>query len=157
MKTLKKIIGLFLLISLIFTMDSYAQGRGNGNGKKGHPKAYKHHQGNHKGKQHQAYRQQGPPPWAPAHGYRAKQHVYFPDYHVFYDARRSGYVYWNNGNWAFSAVMPAFIANIDLGNARVQVMSEVPLNARPEIYYDDYYRTYPPRRGSANINIHIPF
>lgn len=157
MKTLKKIIGLFLIISLIFVMDGYAQGRGNGHGKKGHPKEYKHHQGKYKGKHHQAYRQQGPPPWAPAHGYRAKQHVYFPDYHFFYDARRSGYVYWNNGNWAFSAVLPAFIANIDLGNARMQLMSDIPLNARPEIYYDDYYRSYPPRRVSANINIHIPF
>ncbi|WP_304516613.1 hypothetical protein [Cecembia rubra] len=155
MKTLRKIIGLSLLISLIFVMDGYGQGRGNV--KNGHQKEYKHHQGKYKGKQQQAYRQQGPPPWAPAHGYRAKQHVYFPDYHVFYDARRSGYVYWNNGNWAFSASMPAFIANIDLGNARIQVMSDIPLNARPEIYYDDYFRNYPPRRGSANLNIHIPF
>lgn len=157
MKTFRKIIGLFLFVSLLFVMDGYAQGRGKGNGKKGPHKEYRHHSGKNQGRQHQAYRKQGPPPWAPAHGYRAKQHVYFPDYHVFYDARRSGYVFWNNGAWVFSAAVPAFIANVDLGNTRVQVMSDIPLNARPEIYYENYYRTYPPRRVSANINIHIPF
>lgn len=27
---------------------------------------------------------QGPPPWAPAHGYRAKtRHIYFPDHNVY--------------------------------------------------------------------------
>lgn len=41
---------------------------------------------------------QGPPPWAPAHGYRAKtRHIYFPDQNMYYDIQRGNYIYFNNG------------------------------------------------------------
>jgi hypothetical protein len=96
----------------------------------------------------------GPPPWAPAHGYRAKQHVYFPDYHVFYDPYRGGYSYWNNNTWSFSQVIPAILGSVDLGRARVQLLSDIPLTTRPELYYNRYSTMYPAR--SVNISVPIP-
>ncbi|MCD6064772.1 MAG: hypothetical protein K0R82_2683 [Flavipsychrobacter sp.] len=96
----------------------------------------------------------GPPPWAPAHGYRAKQHAYFPDYHVFYDPNRGGYSYWQNNSWNFSPSLPGFLGGIDLGKARIQLLGDVPLTTRPETYYNRYSQLYPAR--SVNITVPIP-
>ena len=47
---------------------------------------------------------QGPPPWAPANGYRAKvRHVYFPTQNMYYDLQDRVYIYANGGNWSISA------------------------------------------------------
>jgi hypothetical protein len=38
--------------------------------------------------------QKGPPPWAPAHGHRAKyKYLYFPECPAYYDTDRSVYFY----------------------------------------------------------------
>lgn len=61
---------------------------------------------------------QGPPPWAPAHGYRAKtRHIYFPQYNMYYDTYRSSYLYLNGRNWAVSATLPSIFVGVNLGNA----------------------------------------
>jgi hypothetical protein len=52
-----------------------------------------------------------PPPWAPAHGYRAKQvpeypYVYYPAQQVYY-APASGTWFWmNGGNWQVGVNLP---------------------------------------------------
>lgn len=143
-------IGLMLALLPLFT---FAQGKGHGHGK-GH---YKHE--NVKGHRVDTYhgygrKGGGPPPWAPAHGYRAKQHVYFPDYYTFYDPYRNGYVYWQNNSWAFSPTVPRFLANVDLGAARIQLLGDIPLTTHPEAYYNRYSQMYPAR--SVNISIPIP-
>jgi hypothetical protein len=84
-------------------------------------------------------------PWATPHHYNYNSHVYFPDYQVFYDPYQGGYEYMNGNRWAFSENLPAFLANVDLGGARIQVMSGVPLSTHPRTYYNTYYRRYPPR------------
>jgi hypothetical protein len=130
----------------------FAQGKGNG---KGHSKQ-KHNKTQKivKTKEYRGYKVKGgPPPWAPAHGYRAKQHVYFPDYYTFYDPYRNGYVYWNNG-WVFTPTTPGFLTNVNLGAARLQMLSNVPLTTRPEIYYNQYAQQYPAK--AVNINVTIP-
>jgi hypothetical protein len=54
----------------------------------------------------------GPPPWAPAHGYRAKQapayhYVYYPAQQVYY-APASGTWFWmSGGNWRFGVHLPS--------------------------------------------------
>ncbi len=64
---------------------------------------------------------QGPPPWAPAHGYRAKvRHVYFPTQNMYYDLQEGVYIYANGGNWSISAALPSVFRNINLG-AAVQI------------------------------------
>lgn len=95
----------------------------------------------------------GPPPWAPAHGYRAKQHAYFPDYYTFYDANRDGYVYWNNGQWMFSRSVPAFLSGVDLGIARLQLLTDIPLATQPETYYRRYSSAYPAQRVTITVPV----
>ncbi len=59
---------------------------------------------------------QGPPPWAPAHGYRAKtKHIYFPEQNFYYDIEAHNYIYLNRGRWSISATIPRPFININLG------------------------------------------
>ena len=61
---------------------------------------------------------QGPPPWAPAHGYRAKtRHIYFPDQNMYYDIQRGNYIYFNNGKWSVSVKVPSIFVGINLGKS----------------------------------------
>ena len=61
---------------------------------------------------------QGPPPWAPAHGYRAKtRHIYFPDQNMYYDIQRSNYIYFSNGKWSISTRVPSIFVGINLGRS----------------------------------------
>ena len=100
------------------------------------------------------YKRNGPPHWAPAHGYRAKHHVYFRDYYTFYDPYRDGYVYRHNNGWRFSRSVPAFLVNVDLGRARVQYLTDVPLNQRPERFHSRYSKRYP-RDPRVQVNISL--
>ncbi len=60
----------------------------------------------------------GPPPWAPAHGYRAKtKHIYFPDQNMYFDLQKGMYIYLSNGNWVFSAKLPTLSGNQNLNTA----------------------------------------
>ncbi|MCL4641930.1 MAG: hypothetical protein M5Z89_23205 [Olivibacter sp.] len=87
-------------------------------------------------------RKHGLPSWALAHHYDASRHVYFRDYHTFYDPYRGGYVYLNGGNWRFSAEIPSFMVNVDLGRANIMVVKDVPISRHPEDFYDDYDEDY---------------
>ena len=61
---------------------------------------------------------QGPPPWAPAHGYRAKtRHIYFPDQNMYYEIQRGNYIYFNNGKWSVSVKVPSIFVGINLGKS----------------------------------------
>lgn len=63
-------------------------------------------------------KQQGPPPWAPAHGYRAKtRHVYFPERNFYYDVQKGVYIYINNGRWEVSVKLPSFLSGYNLRSA----------------------------------------
>src|SRR5690606_14429038 len=116
---------------------------------------YAQKSGKHYNKNYQKnYKRKGPPHWAPAHGYRAKHHVYFRDYYTFYDPYRDGYVYRHNNGWRFSRSVPVFLANIDLNRARVQLLTDIPLNQHPERYYSRYSKRYP-RDSRVQINISL--
>lgn len=167
----KTIVFFTALVTLgLFTASgSLAQGRGHDRGHGSHhPREKRGHEQQHHDRhvyreRHDHYRpapryayrhhRSGPPPWAPAHGYRARHHVYFRDYHTFYDPYRGGYVYWQDNRWIFSPRLPVFMANVDLGRARIQVMTGIPLSRHPEVYYGQYARRYP---GSINIRIPAP-
>lgn len=57
----------------------------------------------------------GPPPWAPAHGYRAKtRYVYFKDHDVYYDNERGVYISISGKGWKIEAKLPDVLKNIDL-------------------------------------------
>ena len=78
-------------------------------------------QGKGKGKSKVAKKEAGPPPWAPAHGYRAKtRYVYFSQYNVYYDHDRGVYISLGGNNWQVTAKLPSILSGVDL-NAAVKV------------------------------------
>lgn len=49
----------------------------------------------------------GPPPWAPAHGYRAKfRYRYWPAVQIYYDLDRGLYFYFYMNRWRCSPTLP---------------------------------------------------
>ncbi|HJW24337.1 MAG TPA: hypothetical protein VJ576_05505 [Rhodocyclaceae bacterium] len=50
-----------------------------------------------------------PPPWAPAHGYRAKQHryIYYPEYQVYYAPETQLWFWFGGGQWRTGVSLPA--------------------------------------------------
>ena len=61
---------------------------------------------------------QGPPPWAPAHGYRAKtRYVYFPDENMYYDLHSRNYIYLSGRNWVVRTSVPRIFVGINLGKS----------------------------------------
>lgn len=72
-----------------------------------------------------ASKPKGPPPWAPARGYRAKtRHIYFPDFGIYFDVRREVYIFQDRGGWAVSVSLPSGIT-IDGLKASVQIELEL--------------------------------
>lgn len=89
----------------------------------------------------------GPPPHAPAHGYRAKHmYHYYPSAHVYYEPARGVYFYYENGNWRVGASLPAHI-RISAGE-RVVIQMD---SDRPYVDFEAHKKRYPPgqakRRG----------
>ena len=102
----------------------------------------------------------GPPPWAPAHGYRAKKqayyphayyprvyhpryryhYVYYPRYNFYYDNFRGVYIYLNGGRWAIGARLPVPLRRLDLGNC-YRVGLNVNTNY-PQYYNENHRRQY---------------
>ncbi|VBB44155.1 conserved exported hypothetical protein [uncultured Desulfatiglans sp.] len=83
---------------------------------------------------------QGPPPWAPAHGYRAKyRYRYYPDDYVYYDGSRRLYFYDAGGGWSASVALPSSM-HIHLDRYTVIEMD----TDRPYVYHSDVVKRYPP-------------
>ena len=82
----------------------------------------------------------GPPPWAPAHGYRAKyRYHYYPSSYVYYDLGRKLYFYYDGGNWQLSVSLPASI-HIDIGDYVTLEMN----TGKPYEYHSEVLKRYPP-------------
>jgi hypothetical protein len=86
------------------------------------------------------HKKKGPPPHAPAHGYRAKhQYRYYPSSSVYYDTGRRLYFYIKGGNWEVGASLPNQI-RIGLGDS-----VKIELNTdKPYIYHSEHVNKYPP-------------
>ncbi len=88
--------------------------------------------------------QADPPPWAPAHGHRAKKHkekhayryYYYPEQQVYYSEVKRGYYYIDRGAWLFSPTIPT---RIRLGRY-VNVDLETPIPYTQHTYIE---KTYP--------------
>jgi hypothetical protein len=94
----------FYIVGLVFTLffitansqELFAQGKGKGKGEV-------------------TKKENGPPPWAPAHGYRAKtRYVYFSEYDVYYDHDRGVYISIGGNNWQVTAKIPSILSGVDL-------------------------------------------
>jgi len=83
----------------------------------------------------------GPPPWAPAHGYRAKtRYVYFTEHNFYYDNSKGVYIYLVGRNWEVSASIPRLFKGIDF-NAAVKIDLDLEAND-PQRYNEDHRRKY---------------
>jgi hypothetical protein len=84
--------------------------------------------------------EKAPPPWAPAHGHRAKHHYrYYPSSYVYFDTGRGLYFYYEGGAWQVSVSLPTHI--------RIAVGDYVTLEMdtdRPYTYHSDVVKRYPP-------------
>jgi hypothetical protein len=123
-KTIIKALGFFLVLNMVLPTEIFAQ--------------------------HDAHKQ-GPPPWAPANGYRAKtRQVYFPDHNFYYDVQKGVYIYLSGKNWEVSATLPSIFANVNLKTSR-QV--ELELNTdTPQQYNEDHKVKYKRQKSKAAKN-----
>jgi hypothetical protein len=86
------------------------------------------------------YGEKGPPPWAPAHGYRAKhRYRYYPSQRVYHDRDRGLYFYYRNGQWEISVSLPSDI-HINVNDYVTLEMN----TDRPYEYNDEVVKRYPP-------------
>jgi len=82
----------------------------------------------------------GPPPWAPAHGRRAKyQYYYYPASYVYFDVGRSLYFYLSGDQWMVSASLPVGIRI----NAAEYVVLEME-DDKPYKFHSEVVKKYPP-------------
>ncbi len=82
----------------------------------------------------------GPPPWAPAHGHRAKHtYYYFHDSQVYIDFCTGMYFFHRDGRWRTSAVLPTGI----ILNMKSYVILAMDGRA-PYRHHKDVMKRYPP-------------
>lgn len=82
-----------------------------------------------------------PPPWAPAHGRRAKRrhYYYYPGPEVYFDGVRRMYFYLESGTWLMAPRLPSHI--------RININNHVSVELdgdRPYVYHSETVRKYPP-------------
>jgi hypothetical protein len=82
----------------------------------------------------------GPPPHAPAHGYRARhRYRYYHSCSVYYHCGRKLYFYLKGDNWEVGASLPSSI-RVRLGE---YVSMELDTD-KPYVYHSDHVKRYPP-------------
>jgi hypothetical protein len=83
----------------------------------------------------------GPPPWAPAHGYRRKMHhyVYYPGSAVYYARDRGVYIFFESGHWRVGGRLPDHI-EIDPGHG-VELELETD---EPYLFWREHRQKYLP-------------
>lgn len=93
------------------------------------------------------HQQEGPPPHAPAHGYRAKhQYRYYPYQNVYYEPARGAYFYMSGDGWSFGASLPTHLTVASLGTyVSIGLDSEHPYD-----YNHDHVRKYPKEKYKGN-------
>lgn len=93
------VIALMVLSQIVFAQGGSVTVQWGDQGKEDQPEKYK--KGGKKG---------GPPPHAPAYGYRAKhQYRYYPCCSAYYDAGRGVWFYIKTGDWTIGASIPTDI------------------------------------------------
>ena len=82
----------------------------------------------------------GPPPWAPAHGHRAKhRYHYYPSSHVYHEMEQGVWFYYKDGKWIVSVSLPSEI-RVNMNNYVVLEMD----SDKPYDYDHEVIKNYPP-------------
>ncbi len=83
-----------------------------------------------------------PPPWAPAHGYRAKQtreyqYVYYPAQQVYYAPQTNSWFWLNGGSWQAGVNLPSRYRVSTSGGVSVMLYSAQPYVEH--VYVEEHY------------------
>ena len=90
----------------------------------------------------------GPPPHAPAHGYRAKHaYRYYPGSRVYFDIHRNVYFYLAGGTWQMSVSLPHHIEMQINHYVTIEMDSD-----RPYTRFKEHTQKYPPGQMRKKIN-----
>jgi len=109
-------------------------------GKQGKPCSEAHPPSGHHG--------HGPPPHAPAWGYRAKhQFRYYPDSYVYFDVTNKVYFYLEGVSWRTSALLPVHYQERLGGYVLIEADTD-----RPYTYFDKHRKEYPPGHWKKGKN-----
>lgn len=86
---------------------------------------------------------EGPPPWAPAHGYREKfqythHYYYYPQVKIYYNLDRKVYYYYYEGQWQVASSLPH---NVKIRGGYVELGMDT---ERPYKYHHEVEEKYPP-------------
>ncbi len=88
----------------------------------------------------------GPPPWAPAHGYRRKQaYYYYPNGDIYYNRDKKEYVWIEAGDWKFGTKLPTSLESA-LNGPKVSIDLEGDDPSKFHKQVKDYYD----KPGNAN-------
>lgn len=82
----------------------------------------------------------GPPPWAPAHGYRAKfTYRYYPSSFIYFNIDKGIYFYLSDGVWVDSYSLPPTISITPDGYVILKMDID-----KPYTFHKDVVKKYPP-------------
>jgi len=82
------------------------------------------------------------PLWGPT-GYDYAQYYYIPDIDAYYDVANQQYVYFDDGRWIYSSVLPPRYAGVDLYRVHKVVVNQ----PSPWLHHERYHNTYYSWRG----------
>lgn len=85
----------------------------------------------------------GPPPHAPAHGYRRKaySYIYYPECRIYFDVSQHLYFYFDLGAWRKVSVLPVHISLVKEGSVSIQMDIDTPY-----IKIHEHEKRYPPKK-----------
>ena len=138
---MKRLFRITLILTGLIFLFSNSNAQGNSQ-KKSKPTKTHSEAPNVKEKHH------GPPPWAPAHGYR-RRHIFFPDQKCYYDNTKGVYIYMNKNKWEVSVEIPLPLRNIDLKSAR-KVELDLDKADEPQMQFEEHMKLYSTNKKNNN-------
>ena len=70
-----------------------------------------------------------PPPWAPAHGYRAQaahRYVYYPNHQIYYAPDRQLWFWIDGGDWRVGSRLPSAYQSFAVGGVSIELDAAKP-------------------------------
>src|SRR5829696_2208196 len=90
----------------------------------------------------------GPPPWAPAHGRRAKEasyrYYYYPASGVYMNVNTGSYFYMNGGTWQVAMTLPSTVVLNTTNYVSIDLETD-----RPYLYHEEHKVKY---KGQGHSN-----
>ncbi|WP_137936289.1 hypothetical protein [Chitinivorax sp. B] len=91
-----------------------------------------------------------PPPWAPAHGHRAKErkYIYYPAREIYFEPARRLWFWLDGGSWQFGARLPISIGSKPSGGVSVLLATDRPYEAHDYVvtYYGKGNKAHKPKK-----------